>query len=157
MKKKSAARLVVSFSMAFAGVAHADTWLCTHGSGHKAVATIDPTRPHWECQLPGGGTRLSTEKLHAQCVPVAPVKATCSVTRGDMAMALRVGMSAREVSEIYGEPRARQLRATLKGAVSVWLYEARPGPEFPIVYKDAQVSGWGPAYLQSISGTQPTY
>ena len=40
---------------------------------------------------------------------------------------------------------------------AVWLYEAKPGPEFPIVYKDAQVSGWGPAYPQSISGTQPTY
>lgn len=157
MKKQSAARLVVSFSMVFAGVAHADTWLCTQSSGHKMVATIDPTRPHWECKLPGGVTRLSTDKLHARCIPVPPVQATCSVIRGDMAMALRVGMSAREVADIYGEPQARQLRATVKGAVSVWLYEARPGPGFPIVYQDAHVSGWGPAYLQSISGTQPTY
>ncbi|HYH41978.1 MAG TPA: hypothetical protein VD867_08345 [Burkholderiales bacterium] len=157
MGQKSVRQVAAAIYMACGGLAKADTWLCTQPSGHKTVATINPTLPHWECKSPQG-SRLSAEKLNAQCVPMAPVKAnTCSVIKGDQTMALRVGMSTREVAEIYGEPQARQLRATLRGAVAVWLYEATPGPQFPIIYKDAQVSGWGAAYLQSISNTRPGY
>ena len=66
-------------------------------------------------------------------------------------MGLRIGMSAQEVVQLYGAPQARFLRESKDGLALVWLYEARSGPQFPIVYRNMRVTGWGTAYLNSVS------
>lgn len=152
---KALRQTVALVLIGFTTAANANTWVCTQGNTHRIVANVNPTLPHWECVSADGALKLSSQKLSAECKPVAPVSgANCRVVTGDPYMALRIGMSAQEVVKLYGSPYARFLRESKDGLALVWLYEARPGPHFPIVYRNMRVTGWGTAYLESISASR---
>ena len=139
----------------YTAAANANTWVCTQGNTHRIVANVNPTLPHWECASADGAIKLSSQKLSAECTPVAPASgASCRLVTGDPYMGLRIGMSAQEVVKLYGSPQARFLRESKDGLALVWLYDARPGPHFPIVYRNMHVTGWGAAYLESVSANR---
>lgn len=149
--RQTVALVLIGFTTA----ANANTWICTQGNTNRIVANVNPTLPHWECVSADGGIKLSSQKMSAECKPVAPASgASCRLVTGDPYMGLRIGMNAQEVVKLYGSPHARFFRESKDGPALVWLYEARPGPHFPIVYRNMRVMGWGAGYLESISANR---